>query len=204
MMETEAYKALTDYRHELLSTKQKTQDNTDKYIITLSGGAIGITISFFKDISIDEGVLLLIAWVCWVLSILMALYSMSTSIKAHEKTVSLIDEGIRNNNDLMCIYDHIDKKVTNSLDKNTRRVNLAAKIFFLFGFIVVAFFMFTFLSQKQIPSMANIERKVIAQDGQTVRPVPPVPNSNIVKKGQTVSPPPPKPPQTPTPPPTKK
>lgn len=203
-METEDYKALTDYRQELISTKQKTQDNTDKYIITLSGGAIGITTSFFKDISINEGILLLIAWGCWVLSILIALYSMSTSIKAHEKTVSLIDEGIRNNNDLMFIYDHIDKKVTNSLDKNTRRLNQLANIFFLCGFIVIAFFMLTFLSQKKITPMANTESKVIAQDGQPVRPVPPVPNSNIVKKGQPVSPPLPKPPQTPTPPPIKK
>lgn len=196
-MNTEEYKALTDYRQDLLSTKQKTQDNLDKYIITLSGGAIGVTTSFFKEAVGKEGIFLLLAWIFWVISILIALWSMSTSGDAHEKTVSIIDKGIRRKDDLLSIYDYIEKGVTNTLDKKTKILNSIAKIFFLLGFIFVAIFTYSFISDKQAYTMADNDKRRITQDGQTVRPVPPIPNSNIIKKGQTVSPPPPPPPQTP-------
>ena len=54
--------------------------------------------------------------------------------------------------------------------------------------------------------MGNNEKRIFAQDGQTVNPRPPVQCSNLIKKGQTVSPLPPKPPQAPPPqpPPAKK
>ena len=147
-MESEEIKLLIDYRQDLLSTKQKTQDNYDKFIITLSGGAIAVTMPFFKDVVLKEGRWLLVAWICWAVSIFIAFYSMSTSIKAHEETVSIIDEGITKDEDMSAIFSRIEREIFDKSDRKTKKLNGLSKVVFILGFGFVGFFMLVHLSNK--------------------------------------------------------
>ena len=46
--------SLREYRKELIQTVQKLNENYDKLIITLSGGALGLSLAFIKDIVKNE------------------------------------------------------------------------------------------------------------------------------------------------------
>ena len=62
-------KALADYRQHLVLAAQKAQDDYDKTLLSLSGGALGVSFAFV-DKFVKAGVvqnprLLIFAWVCW-------------------------------------------------------------------------------------------------------------------------------------------
>ena len=60
---------LLDYRNQIFDADQKQQESFDKTLITLSGGALGITFAFIKDIigsnPIICPILISIAWIRW-------------------------------------------------------------------------------------------------------------------------------------------
>ncbi len=63
----------SDYRHQLVILEQQSQTNFDKTLLTLAGGALGVSFAFVKDFLGGRpptlAVLLLVAWLCWVLSL---------------------------------------------------------------------------------------------------------------------------------------
>jgi hypothetical protein len=65
-------KQLQAYRNTLVEAECKAQENFDKTVISLSGGALGISFAFVKDIIFgkpaDTGYLLA-SWVVWGLSV---------------------------------------------------------------------------------------------------------------------------------------
>lgn len=85
------------YRTDLMNLEQKAQDDFDKTILTLSGGALGLTIAFIKDIIGDDPVvsskLIFWAWILWGISITAILISFYSSTFALRKAIKRFDDG---------------------------------------------------------------------------------------------------------------
>jgi hypothetical protein len=69
--ETPFQKSLSEYRKFLQDAEQKCQDNYYKMVLALSGGALGVSFAFVKDIVPIARALfkccLFCAWICWSL-----------------------------------------------------------------------------------------------------------------------------------------
>lgn len=89
--------ALSDYRALLTKMEQEAQATFDKTVITLSGGALGLSFAFTKDVVGTHNVVhtgfLLFAWLGWGLSATSVLGSFFTSQLALRKAISQLDEG---------------------------------------------------------------------------------------------------------------
>ena len=91
-------KKLDEYRSAILQAEQKAQESYDKTVLTLSGGALGVSLTFIDKIVGREGVrtapgYLLGAWICWGFSMAFVLASFYFSQRALRKTVEQIDAG---------------------------------------------------------------------------------------------------------------
>lgn len=88
---------MSAYRDLLIAADQKASEAYDKTIMTLSGGALGLSITFMKDIigaSKRVSVCRLEAsWICLTLSLLLILTSMLFSQWALRKTITQVDTG---------------------------------------------------------------------------------------------------------------
>jgi hypothetical protein len=85
----------SDYRKHLVDTRQKSQDAYDKTVLALSAGALGVTISFVKEIVGGHPRvtwLLFTAWACWGISCAAVLYSHFSSVAAHKEAIAALDE----------------------------------------------------------------------------------------------------------------
>jgi len=90
-------KRLEEYRAHIVAAEQKAQEDFDKTVISLSGGALGISFAFLKDIvgtdPVSDTIFLLSAWVSWGLSVTSVLVSYYTSHLALRRTIRQIDAG---------------------------------------------------------------------------------------------------------------
>ena len=86
-----------EYRELLISTLQKTEDSYDKAVLTLSGGALGISFAFVKNIIGTEQIFypnfLFYSWLCWGFSVTFALFSFFFSILSLKKAIQQLDLG---------------------------------------------------------------------------------------------------------------
>ena len=85
------------YRSQLLAAEQKMQEDFDKTVLSLSGGALGISFAFITDV-VGEGPLvqkslLLAAWVVWGLSVTCVLASFYVSHLALRRAITQTDSG---------------------------------------------------------------------------------------------------------------
>lgn len=89
------------YRQFLVDTQIKLSENYDKLVITLSGGALALSITFLKDIignkNISHPELLLLSWALFVISLAGILCSILFGIKAYKKAISQVDGNTINN-----------------------------------------------------------------------------------------------------------
>ncbi len=80
---------LKGYRESLIVTLRFLNESYDKLLVTLSGGALGISIAFLKDIVKLENVnnprLLFLAWLAFILSLAAVLGRLMFGIEAHRK-----------------------------------------------------------------------------------------------------------------------
>jgi len=88
-----------EYRNHLVEARQKAFDDFDKTVLVLSGGALGVSITFIKDL-IGPGLLLgraclLSSWGCWGLSVLTVLISYYSSQLTLNRAIGEIDSDIR-------------------------------------------------------------------------------------------------------------
>lgn len=96
---TEKTEELSDdmkqYREGLVETQRKLNESYDKLIITLSAGALALSITFLKDIigssEINHPLLLLFAWGLFVLSLTSISSEILFGIKAHKEAIKQID-----------------------------------------------------------------------------------------------------------------
>lgn len=88
---------LSEYRQWLIAAEQKSQEAFDKTILTLSGGALGISFVFLRDVigtaPVNCPVLLLAAWVSWAFSSIAILISFYLSHLALRYAIKQIDLG---------------------------------------------------------------------------------------------------------------
>jgi hypothetical protein len=86
---------LPDYRKENVAAAAKAQDDYDKAILSLSGGALGVSFAFIKDIvgpgPVVRQYFLFAAWVAWAVSASCTLLSFYTSDQALRKAIRQTD-----------------------------------------------------------------------------------------------------------------
>lgn len=92
-------KQTEEYRAHLVEARQKAFEDFDKTVLTLSGGALAVSMTFVKDL-VGPGVLvyqrcLLSAWACWGVSLLTVLVSYYSSQLTLNRAINQIDSGTR-------------------------------------------------------------------------------------------------------------
>ena len=90
------FEHLADYRSWLVAAEQKSQEDFDKTILSLSGGALGISFVFLKDVVGPHPILqtgfLLAAWLAWGFSTFSVLTSYYLSHLALRRAISQVDD----------------------------------------------------------------------------------------------------------------
>ena len=92
-------KELTEYRVHLIEAGQKAQEDFDKTVLMLAGGALAVSFAFVKDLigpgPISSKALLVLSWVCWSGSLTAVLLSYYASYLTLRKAIKQIDAGER-------------------------------------------------------------------------------------------------------------
>lgn len=87
---------LDQYREGLIETQRKLAENFDNLLVALSGGALGLSITFLKDVigsnEICYPYFLLIAWALFILSLASILFEILFGILAHKKAIKQVDD----------------------------------------------------------------------------------------------------------------
>lgn len=133
MNDTDLNENLGTYRNHLISAEQKAQADFDKSVLSLSGGALGVSFAFIKDIIGDGPVavpnLLLLSWILWATSIVSVLASYFFSHLSLRYAIKQVDKKM--------IY---DERPGGWYDKVTAILNACGGLLFLFGVIAIAYF----------------------------------------------------------------
>jgi hypothetical protein len=141
MTEASEEKAAVEYRALLVQTQQKSQADFDKAVLTLSGGALGLSFAFTKDIvggtNAHHSVFLLFAWIAWAASSTFILLSFFTSERAVHKAIIQLDRHMI-----------ADQRPGKAWDIFTNIFNASGLILFLFGFVMMTVFLMYNLNLK--------------------------------------------------------
>jgi hypothetical protein len=127
-------KAPDSYRTLLLKLEEKSQSTFDKTLVTLAGGALGVSLAFVKDLL--GGYLpvapayLLTAWLLWTVSLASTLTSHYTSAGALRRAIRSLDRG------------EMAGPSNNWADKLTGLLNATALLSFLAGLVAAGVFVF--------------------------------------------------------------
>lgn len=85
----------SEYREFLIATQSKLNENYDKLVVTLSGGALALSMTFISDIvnlgQLSDEKLLLFSWGLFVLSIASILGEILFGIHAYKRAVRQLD-----------------------------------------------------------------------------------------------------------------
>ena len=85
---------LRDFRNHLLEALHKSSESFDRTIFALSGGGLGLSMAFLKDIVKQPPVdihLLFTAWSCWVISLVAVMISYALSRLAIQHMIHGVD-----------------------------------------------------------------------------------------------------------------
>ena len=87
------------YRNHLILAEQKAQQDYDKAVLTLSGGAIAVSFAFVKDMLAGTTLkashmpgFLTASWLCWGLSVTCVLLSFFLSQRSLRSAIKQVDE----------------------------------------------------------------------------------------------------------------
>ncbi|MCX6966983.1 MAG: hypothetical protein NTZ46_04250 [Verrucomicrobia bacterium] len=131
---------MAEYRGLLTKMEQESQADFDKTVLTLSGGALGLSFAFTKDVVGTENVIhtgfLLSAWIGWGLSSTVVLLSFFTSQLALRKAIRQLDDGKLEQTDKERM-----ERPGGWYDWLTARLNLAGLCLFLFGLAMMLVFL---------------------------------------------------------------
>lgn len=90
--------AMASYRKHLIESRKKAQENYDSTILKLSGGALGISFAFLKNVvgpaPYQFTEVLLGAWICWGASLAVVIFSFLMSSSALSHAISQVDLGV--------------------------------------------------------------------------------------------------------------
>ena len=124
---------LDSYRDHLVVARQKAQEDYDKTVVTLSGGALGVTFAFLEKVTgngpaaIPE--LLFAAWLCWAASITSVLTSYFLSRLSLHKAIEQVDSD-----------EPPPQNAGGWMRVATEIFNVLSGIFFVFGVLGAAIF----------------------------------------------------------------
>lgn len=138
-----------EYRQSLIAAEQKAQDDFDKAVLSLSGGALGVSFIFVKDIigpaAIHHSKLLLAAWLLWAFSSLAILASFFASHLALRRAIQQCDDG--------SIYKQTPGGI---YAKATRNLNASGAVLFVAGVCFMAAFIYSNLAPRDA---ANVRQE---------------------------------------------
>ena len=130
-----------DHRKHLVAADQKSQEDFDKTVLSLSGGALGISFVFLKDVigpnPIHSPELLFAAWVAWGTSTFCILLSYYLSHLAIRTTIRQIDQ------DKL----HLEKS-GGKYSTATATLNVAGAVLFVVGVVTITLFAHSNLKSK--------------------------------------------------------
>lgn len=131
---SESKDPIQSYREHLVLSEQKSQEDYDKTVLSLSAGALGVSFAFIKDVIGPNNVvtfplLIIFAWVCWGFSVFVVLISYYSSHLALRRAISQVDKGT--------IY---KEHAGGIIDFVTEILNIAGAVLFFIGVIFAALF----------------------------------------------------------------
>lgn len=134
---------LSEYRQWLVAAEQKGQGDFDKTVLTLSGGALGVSFAFVKDIvgpdHIAKAMLLFGAWTSWALSCFAVLASFYVSSLALREAIKQCDDKARR-----C------EPPGGYFTTMTKFLNASGGVLFLCGVTLMALFVYFNLTNKDM------------------------------------------------------
>ena len=133
-MTPEEQKVSAEYRGLLTRTEQESQADFDKAVLALSGGALGLSFAFTKDIVGTANIVhisyIVVAWSAWALSSTSVLISFFTSQLALRKAIRQLDQATL----------HLERP-GGWWDRATASLNIMGLVLFLFGLLMMIFFL---------------------------------------------------------------
>jgi hypothetical protein len=127
---------LKKYRQELIESKNASQDELDKALLTLSAGAFGITFAFINDFITGTPVwisLLFASWISWGLTIGFCLVAFYLSVISFDRSLNKLSK------DPESIY---EESINNWIDTTIRVLNIVSLVGFLFGLLIIGIFVY--------------------------------------------------------------
>jgi hypothetical protein len=152
------YKVYLEERKSLFDAIREGSQSFDKAILTLSAGAFGLSLTFIREIvphiSPETFYMLIVAWICFGVSMLSTLISFLTSQRACKKQIEILEKYFLNDNPC---------KPKESPPKNkpsvwTNRLNIFSIVVFIIGVIFLA--TFTILNLREDTMSDNKKEKV--------------------------------------------
>ena len=126
-------KQLQEYRSLLITSEQKAQEDYDKTVLSLSGGALGVSFAFVKDVvgsqSMAHSEFLLMAWIAWGISATCVLASFYFSQQALRRTIKQVDANK--------VYEQIPGGFFSRL---TAILNASGGLLFFIGVVLITIF----------------------------------------------------------------
>ena len=128
----QAPSSLDEYRAQLIESEREAQTAFDRTLLTLSGGALGLSLTFVDRLIGPSGSatgLLYASWILWTLSLSIMLSSHYMSTLAMRKAITQVDKGK--------IY---DEKPGGAYDVVIKVLNPIGAVSFLAGVITMVCF----------------------------------------------------------------
>lgn len=123
-----------EYRSLLVKTEQASQSEFDKGVLALSGGALGLSFAFTKDIvgttHLVHSIYLLLAWAAWTASSTSVLMSFFTSQHACRKAIRQLDAAGK-----------VPPRPGGWFDFGTEILNIAGLALFVVGLVMMVIFL---------------------------------------------------------------
>jgi len=166
------------YRDSLVQAELKSQDDYDKTIVSLSGGALGISVVFVKDIigETEPTIVwaLVTAWAIWAASICAVIGSYFSSRMALRNAILRHDQKKK------------DKIIDSCSAKLTSFLNAVSGILFVVG--IIFFIIFSANNLGEVPMSKDDKNQ---EKGYTPPPPPPQNKPEPLTEGIIPPPPPP-------------
>jgi len=122
-------------REALVSAEGEQCQHYDKAILVLSGGALGLSLTFLKDVvpTYEPGTLrwLVLGWISLIVSLLATLSSLQTSQLALRKQRDILDSEF---------YGNVHAEQRNCFGAATNALNIASLVLFILGVALIALF----------------------------------------------------------------
>ena len=154
-----AVKLHDEYRKKVWEDSVSGSENFDKYLLTFSSGALGLSLTFIKDIvPLKDAVWkpwLILSWFAFILCILVTLGSFRISIRALEKMSPVLDDFYLNGN--------VEAFNRHMKDPWTRAVDWCAWSGIIL-FVLGLFFTMMFVSVNVVRASGGAEKDSPSQD----------------------------------------